>query len=47
MKTLRVHSVRQWREWLDAHHASESEIWLVFPKRHTGVASMASKAHSS
>jgi uncharacterized protein YdeI (YjbR/CyaY-like superfamily) len=41
MKTLRVHSVRQWREWLDAHHASESEIWLVFPKRHTGVASMA------
>ena len=41
MKTLQVESARQWREWLDAHHASESEIWLVFSRRHTGVASIA------
>jgi uncharacterized protein YdeI (YjbR/CyaY-like superfamily) len=43
MKTLRVQNIDQWREWLDAHHASESEIWLVFYKKHTGVASMAYK----
>src|SRR6266516_400672 len=40
MKTLRVKSVDQWRDWLDEHHASESEVWLVFYKRHTGVASI-------
>lgn len=40
MKTLRVPSGRQWREWLDEHHASVSQIWLVFYKRHTGVASI-------
>src|SRR6185503_14875959 len=41
MKTLRVQSVDQWRDWLDARHASESEVWLVFYKQHTGVASIA------
>lgn len=40
MKTLRVQSMGQWREWLNEHHASASEIWLVFYKRHTGVASI-------
>jgi uncharacterized protein YdeI (YjbR/CyaY-like superfamily) len=40
MKTLRVRSAEQWRDWLDQHHASESEVWLVFYKRHTGVASI-------
>jgi uncharacterized protein YdeI (YjbR/CyaY-like superfamily) len=40
MKPLRVQSVDQWRDWLDEHHASESEVWLVFYKRHTGVASI-------
>ena len=40
MKTLRVQRVDQWREWLDEHHASVSEVWLVFYKRHTGVASI-------
>src|SRR6266850_2853469 len=40
MKTLRVQSVDRWRAWLDEHHASESEVWLVFYKRHTGVASI-------
>jgi uncharacterized protein YdeI (YjbR/CyaY-like superfamily) len=24
----------QWRRWLEGHHDSASEIWLVFPKRH-------------
>ena len=39
MKKLRVQSVDQWRKWLDEHQA-ESEVWLVFYKRHTGVASI-------
>src|SRR5438552_8497191 len=40
MRTLRVQSVEQWRDWLDEHHASESEVWFVFYKRHTGIASI-------
>src|SRR5262245_59776325 len=40
MKTLRVETLDQWRDWLDAHHASESEIWLVVYKQRTGVASI-------
>ncbi len=24
----------EWREWLDKHHATESEIWLVYYKKH-------------
>jgi uncharacterized protein YdeI (YjbR/CyaY-like superfamily) len=40
MKTLLVHTVDEWREWLDQHHAAESEVWVVFHKQHTGVASI-------
>lgn len=43
MKTLRVDTPREWCEWLEAHGSSESEIWLVFHKKHTGVASIAYK----
>src|SRR5580698_2967951 len=35
-KTLEIASRRQWRTWLDKHHASHAEIWLVFSKQHTG-----------
>jgi uncharacterized protein YdeI (YjbR/CyaY-like superfamily) len=41
MRTLRVETLDRWRDWLDQHHASESEVWLVFYKRQTGVASIA------
>jgi|SRR5262245_19738264 len=41
MKTLRVRTLAEWRDWLTAHHASEREIWLVFYRRDTGVASIA------
>jgi uncharacterized protein YdeI (YjbR/CyaY-like superfamily) len=34
--TLDVRKRPQWRKWLEAHHDSASEIWLVFYKRHTG-----------
>lgn len=27
-----------WRAWLAEHHASAREIWLLFYKKHTGVA---------
>jgi uncharacterized protein YdeI (YjbR/CyaY-like superfamily) len=40
MKTLLVRTLDQWRDWLTDHHASESEIWLLFHKQHTGVASI-------
>ena len=40
MKTLHVETLKQWRAWLGEHHASESEIWLVFYKQQTGVASI-------
>ena len=40
MKTLDVKNVEQWRRWLAGHHTSESEVWLVFHKRHTEHASI-------
>ena len=43
MKTLLVRTVEEWRDWLDRHHASEPEVWLIFHKRHTGIVSVAHK----
>jgi uncharacterized protein YdeI (YjbR/CyaY-like superfamily) len=40
MKTLLVKTLDRWRGWLEEHHVSESEVWLVFYKRQTGVASI-------
>lgn len=40
MKTLHVRTLEQWREWLADHHASQPEVWVIFHKRHTGVASL-------
>jgi uncharacterized protein YdeI (YjbR/CyaY-like superfamily) len=40
MKTLLVRTLEQWRDWLTEHHSLESEVWLIFHKRHTGVASI-------
>ena len=41
LKTFLAQTPRQWREWLDEHHDSESEVWLIFYKRHTGLVSIA------
>ena len=41
MKTFVAKSVDQWCKWLDKHHGSESEVWLIFHKQHTGVKSIA------
>ncbi|OLC81525.1 MAG: hypothetical protein AUH72_09280 [Acidobacteria bacterium 13_1_40CM_4_65_8] len=43
MKTFLARNANQWREWLDEHHDSESEVWLIFHKLRTGVASIAYK----
>jgi uncharacterized protein YdeI (YjbR/CyaY-like superfamily) len=40
VKTFVAQTVDQWSNWLDEHHDSESEVWLVFYKRHTGVKSI-------
>ncbi len=40
MKTFSPKALDQWREWLIEHHDSESEVWLIFHKRHTGGASI-------
>ncbi|MGH9384343.1 MAG: YdeI/OmpD-associated family protein [Vicinamibacterales bacterium] len=40
MKTFLARTVGQWRDWLAEHHAVESEVWLIFHKLHTGVASI-------
>lgn len=36
MKTLHVTTREEWRAWLAAHHATETEIWIVYYKQHTG-----------
>jgi uncharacterized protein YdeI (YjbR/CyaY-like superfamily) len=40
MKTLLVRTLDQWRDWLGEHHASESEIWLIFYRKHSGAAAI-------
>jgi uncharacterized protein YdeI (YjbR/CyaY-like superfamily) len=40
MKTLHMRTLDQWRDWLNEHHASESEVWLIFYKRHTSIVSI-------
>jgi uncharacterized protein YdeI (YjbR/CyaY-like superfamily) len=41
LKTLDVNTCEEWRKWLGKHHDVESEVWLVFHKRHTGRPSIA------
>ena len=36
MKTLHVTTREAWRAWLAEHHESETEVWLVYAKQHTG-----------
>ena len=41
MKQFVAKTAEQWRKWLEKHHDSESEVWLIFYKQHTGVRSIA------
>jgi uncharacterized protein YdeI (YjbR/CyaY-like superfamily) len=40
LKTLEVRSRKLWRRWLQKHHASETEVWLVFHKLHAAEESI-------
>jgi uncharacterized protein YdeI (YjbR/CyaY-like superfamily) len=40
VKTFLARDSSEWRDWLAEHHDSESEVWLIFYKKHTGVASI-------
>ena len=35
-KTLYITHRKDWRTWLEKHHKTEKEIWLVYPKKATG-----------
>ena len=35
-QTLHVTTPEEWRGWLEKHYKIESEIWLVYYKKHTG-----------
>ena len=41
MKLVDARTLERWRRWLAKHHDSESEVWLIFHKRHTGRPSIA------
>jgi len=36
LKTLYVADRRAWRAWLKKNHAKETEVWLIYFKKHTG-----------
>jgi len=36
LHTFEARDCAHWRDWLAGHHATDSEVWLVFYKRHTG-----------
>lgn len=37
-RTLYVSRRKQWRDWLQKHHANKKEIWLIYPKPQSGKA---------
>ena len=43
MKTFDARTVERWKQWLAKNHATESEVWLIFHKKHTGKPSVAYK----
>jgi len=36
-----LHTRAEWRDWLAVNHASCSGVWLIYHKKHTGVARVA------
>ena len=39
-KTLDVSTASEWRGWLEANHATEREVWLVYHSKASGVPSL-------
>ena len=40
METLDVSTAAEWRSWLDKHHLTKQEVWLVFHRQGSGVPSI-------
>jgi uncharacterized protein YdeI (YjbR/CyaY-like superfamily) len=40
-RTLDVRTASEWRAWLQAHHATEPEVWLVYHSKASGRPSIA------
>jgi uncharacterized protein YdeI (YjbR/CyaY-like superfamily) len=40
LKTVRAQNRDEWRAWLVEHHEAEREIWLVYAKKNTEIASV-------
>jgi len=40
MKMFDARTLVRWRHWLADHHTTESEVWLIFHKQHTGKPSV-------
>jgi uncharacterized protein YdeI (YjbR/CyaY-like superfamily) len=40
LRRVRPKSRQAWRVWLQKHHASSSGVWLVYAKKHSGLASL-------
>jgi len=36
LNTLEVRNSEEWLKWLEKHHDTEAEVWLIFYKKHTG-----------
>ncbi len=36
-RTFHARDAAAWRAWLEYHAATEREVWLEFPKKHTGL----------
>ena len=45
-QTIYVTNRDEWRAWLARHHESETEIWLVYYKKHTAGRSRISYDHA-
>ena len=35
--TLYVATRQEWRDWLQENYRTAAEIWLVYPRKHTGI----------
>lgn len=40
LRRLRPKSRQAWRSWLEKHHASSHGVWLVYAKKHSGLATL-------
>jgi uncharacterized protein YdeI (YjbR/CyaY-like superfamily) len=40
IRIIQMPTRQDWRNWLQEYHRSESQIWLLFPKRRTGLPSI-------